>query len=368
MRTRNAAVLAAMAVFWTVVFFRHHIHELGEVALTYGTFYRLLHGHPDILYRHPKNSSWILSEPEALESPASSLPPLLDAVVVPKIIHQIALGNASVSRHQAAITSCTDLHPEWTHQLWTDANATAFITEFYPDILPHYTGYAQNIQRANILRYALLHHSGGIYVDLDVTCRVALDSTPIVRLPYVSPGAHPAGVNNAFIAAEPGHPFLTQLLENVPSHDLHWALPMRIPYVENMLSTGCMFYSNQWMEYVRDVLRGRQSRKVYILSDEHGDMASHMLRGKVTTPIFVHGGASSWHGWDAALFLAIGEHYSFYLGLLCIATAVAFGAAYLCTASRRSYRRRCRLFGGVAARNSWSPTRPRKPSIGQSMV
>ncbi|KAH0490912.1 hypothetical protein TgHK011_002359 [Trichoderma gracile] len=359
MRTRNIVALAAIALFWVVFLFRRHIHELGEIALTYSTFYPLLHRHPDILYRHPENVTELPSEA------SSTLPP----VVVPKIIHQIALGNASVAKYQAAISSCTDLHPEWEHRLWTDVNATAFIAEFYPDILPHYTGYAQNIQRANILRYALLHHSGGIYVDLDVTCRVALDSTPIVRLPYVSPGAHPAGVNNAFIATEPGHPFLTQLLENVPSHDLHWALPMRIPYVENMLSTGCMFYSNQWMAYVRDVLAGRQTSKVYILSDEHGDMAPHMLRGKVTTPIFVHGGASSWHGWDAALFLTIGEHYTFYLGVLFVALTFVFFAAYFFTTSRRSYRRRCRFFSfGGSSRNSWSPTRQRKPSISQSVV
>lgn len=361
MRARNIVVLTAIAVFWFTVLFRRHIHELGEIVLTYSTFYPLLHNHPDILYRHPENAS--STDPE---SSFSSLGP----VVVPKIIHQIALGNASVSKYQAAITSCTDLHPDWQHNLWTDVNATAFIAEFYPDILPHYTGYAQNIQRANILRYALLHHSGGIYVDLDVTCRVPLDSTPIVRLPYVSPGAHPAGVNNAFIATEPGHPFLTQLLENVPSHDLHWALPMRIPYVENMLSTGCMFYSNQWMSYVRHLMKGRLSRPVYILSDEHGDMAPHMLRGKVTTPIFVHGGASSWHGWDAALFLTIGEHYTFYLGLLFVILTVLFLGAYFWTTSKRSYRRRCRLFpfGRVASRSSWSPTRGRKPSISQSMV
>ncbi|KAL7893181.1 glycosyltransferase family 32 protein [Trichoderma sp. SZMC 28014] len=368
MRTRSIVALAAMAVFWLVVFFRRHIHELGEIVVTYSTFYPLLNSHPDLLYRHPENSSTTLLQ--SLEDPTSASS-TLNPVVVPKIIHQIALGNASVAKYQAAISSCTALHPDWKHQLWTDVNATAFIAEFYPDILPHYTGYAQNIQRANILRYALLHHSGGIYVDLDVTCRVPLDETPIVRLPYVSPGAHPAGVNNAFIATQPGHPFLTQLLDNVPSHDLHWALPMRIPYVENMLSTGCMFYSNQWMAYVRDFNKGRQSAKVHILSDEHGDMAPHMLRGKVTTPIFVHGGASSWHGWDAALFLTIGEHYTFYLGILFIALTVIFGAAYICTTSRRSYRRRCRLFGfgGVAAaRNSWSPSRQRKPSISQSMV
>ncbi|PTB61413.1 hypothetical protein BBK36DRAFT_1164052, partial [Trichoderma citrinoviride] len=88
MRTRNIVALAAIALFWIVFLFRRHIHELGEIALTYSTFYPLLHKHPDILYRHPENVTELSSE-----ASTSTLPP----VVVPKIIHQIALGNASVA-------------------------------------------------------------------------------------------------------------------------------------------------------------------------------------------------------------------------------------------------------------------------------
>ncbi|KOS21112.1 Inositol phosphoceramide mannosyltransferase 3 [Escovopsis weberi] len=350
MRGRTVIAIGAVLTFWAVLYFRFHIHELGEIVVTYSTFYPLLHRHPDILYRHPEN------ETSLANSTLASAP-----VVVPKIINQIALGNASVSKYRAAIQSCTDLHPGWKHQIWSDQNATDFMAEHYPEILPHYINYPQNIQRANILRYALLHHAGGIYVDLDVTCRVALDDTPLVRLPFVSPGAHPAGVNNAFIAAQPGHPFLEQLLGNVPSHDLKWGLPMRIPYVENMLSTGCMFFSNQWMAYVRALLAGRQDQSVFILSDENGDMAPHMLRGKVTTPIFVHGGASSWHGWDAALFLTIGDHYLLYLtGLF-----TTVGLLWVCLQLRRSHRHRgCCFFGRMSSRGSGSPVRrERKPSI-----
>lgn len=360
MRARHLAALGAVATLWLILYLRHHITELGEILLTYSTFYPLLHRYPDLLYRY---------QPTA----PSSTPSSSKSQVVPKIINSIALGNSSLFKYQAAIHSCTSLHPDWEHRIWTDVNATAFIAEHYPLILPHYTGYAQNIQRANILRYALLHKSGGVYVDLDVTCRVALDTTPLVRLPFVSPGAHPAGVNNAFIAAQPGHPFLAQLLEAVPSHDLHWGLPMRIPYVENMLSTGCMYYSNQWMSYVRGLVAGRNDQRVYILSDENGNMDPHMLRGKVTTPIFVHGGASSWHGWDAAMFLMIGEHWLLYLTILLVVLGLAVGLPIcLCTGSRRrmQFRRRCWFWGG-SNRNSWSPTRrtrERKPSISESRV
>lgn len=324
MRTRRLMVLTAILTFLLILALHQHLYELGEVIRIYGAFHRLIQQHPDLLYRYPER--------------------VAQAGSVPKIIHHIALGNGNLTKHDAARQSCRQLHADWKHQLWTDDNATSFISEHYPYILPHYTHYLQNIQQANILRYAVLFKFGGVYLDLDVTCRVALDSTPLMSLPLVTPGAYPAGVNNAFIAAQAGHPFLAELLGSVPSHDLYWGFPMRVPYVENMMSTGCMFFSNEWMAYVRQLLAGRQDQKVLILSDKHGDMGPHMLRGKVTTPIFTHGGASSWHSWDAALILVIGKHYMLLLAWLPIALALVASGLYFCAASRRrgSLRRKCR--------------------------
>ncbi|EMC95943.1 glycosyltransferase family 32 protein, partial [Baudoinia panamericana UAMH 10762] len=175
----------------------------------------------------------------------------------------------------------------------------------YPSIAPHYKRYARTIQQANSLRYALLHHYGGVYLDLDITCLEPLNN--LMHLPLLTPGAYPAGVNNAFILARPRHGFLSSLLENLPRHDLRWPMP----YVENMLTTGCMYLSNIWMEYVRNLLAsdGAEEDRVYILADQHGAPEPHMLRGKVKTPLFEHGGASSWHDWDAAAVVLIGTHY-----------------------------------------------------------
>ena len=204
------------------------------------------------------------------------------------------------------------MHSNWTHHLWTDERANAFMAEYYPHIFQHYQGYKQSIQRANILRYALLERFGGVYLDVDVTCLQPLDD--LRHLPFITPGAYPAGVNNAFILARPGHGFLKHLLAGVESRDLSWGMP----YIENMLSTGCMFFSNRWMSYVRSLMgaRGKEADQVYILADPTGNMDPHMLRGAVTTPLFRHGGASSWHGWDAAAIVLIGKHYVYFLSMV----------------------------------------------------
>ncbi|KAK0385955.1 hypothetical protein NLU13_7130 [Sarocladium strictum] len=316
MRARTVKYVAIAAVLLVFLSLYEHIRQVGEVVRTYATFHRMIRTNPDLLYRYP----------QAVDSKP----------VVPKKMHLIALGNANLTKYKDAIQTCRDLHGDWEHNMWTDDNATEFLTAHYPDIVPHYTGYHQNIQRANILRYALLHHFGGVYLDLDVSCHVVLDDTPLVKLPFVSPGAHPAGVNNAFIATKPGHPFLGLALANVPRYDMYWGLPMRIPYVENMLSTGCMYFSNRWMDYARDLLAGSGLDRVYILANEEGDMAPHMLRGKITTPIFTHGGASSWHGWDAAMLLLIGNHYMIFLfGAVVLVSAVTAFIFYRCVNGRK---------------------------------
>ncbi|KAM3514411.1 hypothetical protein MY11210_001965 [Beauveria gryllotalpidicola] len=291
MRTRLVGIVAIFGILVALIAIRRHVSILLDIARTYSTFYPLLQSHPDLIYRYPA--------------------PALAVQAPPKIIHSVALGNVSIDKYHDAMRSCRQLHSGWEFKHWTDANATDFIRQHYTKVFPHYSHYYQDIQRANVLRYAVLHHYGGVYLDLDVTCLVALDSTPLMHLPFVSPGAHPAGVNNAFIVSHKGHGFLSHLLRSVPSHDLHWGLLFRLPYIENMFSAGCMFFSNMWMSYARTLVSGRALDKVHVLGDENGRLAPHMLRGVVTTPLMAHGGASSWHGWDAAVMVTIGRYYLF---------------------------------------------------------
>ncbi|KAF2720103.1 glycosyltransferase family 32 protein [Polychaeton citri CBS 116435] len=227
-----------LTLFALISLARNHIRDLSEIVRTYATFNHL---HLNI-YTFPR------TEEQALQD-----------------VHE----EASTAKYQEAIDSCTSLHPGWEYQIWTDDNATCF-------------GYEQTIQRTNILRYLLLHYYGGVYLDLDITCRI----------------------NNAFILSKPQHAFLTQLIERIPGHDLSWPFP----YVENMLTTGCMFISNMWMQYMRHDAQHEITEKLFVLADQDGGLEAQMLRGNVTTPLFEHGGASSWHGRDAAFFVTVGQH------------------------------------------------------------
>lgn len=231
------------------------------------------------------------------------------------------------SRYDAAHQSCVALHPGWEFKLWTSEAATSFVSQEYPSILAHYQSYRQTIQRTNILRYLVLHHYGGVYLDLDISCRQSLESLRSVG--WLTPAAHPAGINNAFIISPEHHPFLTSLIARIESHDLWWPTP----YVENMLSTGCMFIS---MEYARFGGWDKEAAGLHILALD-GKVEPQMLRGHVVTPLFEHAGASSWHRWDGQMMLIAGQYWRALLALLALVMALITGAC-LWRLSRKSSR------------------------------
>lgn len=67
------------------------------------------------------------------------------------------------------------LTPLSEYMLWTDETAREFVKTFYPAHLHMYDSYKYPIQRADSIRYFVLHHFGGVYMDLDIGCRRRLD-------------------------------------------------------------------------------------------------------------------------------------------------------------------------------------------------
>lgn len=51
--------------------------------------------------------------------------------------------------------------------MWTESASRSFIQAEYPWFLDAYDGFRFPVQRVDTLRYFLLRHFGGIYMDLD---------------------------------------------------------------------------------------------------------------------------------------------------------------------------------------------------------
>jgi len=88
---------------------------------------------------------------------------------LPKIIHQQWKSEHVPEKFAKWRKKWFDLYPEpeYTHMLWTDTNGRELIEEHYPWFIETYDDYKHNINRADAVRYFILHHYGGIYADLD---------------------------------------------------------------------------------------------------------------------------------------------------------------------------------------------------------
>lgn len=209
---------------------------------------------------------------------------------VPKIIHQTWKDDNIPQKWQAARQSCIDLHPDYEYKLWTDASADAFVQDHYPTLARTYVRYPYVIQRADAIRYALLHHYGGIYIDLDIVCLHPLDF--LRSYGFVMPKTWPVGFSNDFLVGTPGHPFLQKMVDNLPSSN--WWLFSK--YATVMFSTGPMFVTAQANSF-------RPKKDLAVLPDA--------MYGKYVAssdPLFLHLHGSSWHGDDAKSVLWFLRH------------------------------------------------------------
>lgn len=216
--------------------------------------------------------------------------------LVPPILHHIFLGKPrhemppswSISRD-----ACLDYHPNYTHHFWDDESAQKFMSSHYPWFLQRWLNYKYPIQRADSLRYFLLHHYGGIFLDLDLECLRSLG--PLRQFPVVNIAAVPAGISNGFMMALPQHPFLGQVISALALYDRTW---FWIPYAAVMFSTGPMFLSAEHARFTTYHSPGSSASapSLAVLDNPY-----HRLSGPVKTPLFRHLGSSSWHNDDAKL-------------------------------------------------------------------
>ena len=183
--------------------------------------------------------------------------------------------------------------------LWTDASSREFIAENYSWFLDTFDAYKYPIQRADAIRYFILHHYGGVYLDLDIGCLRPLD--PLLVFPVILPKTIPVGVSNDLIFAEKGHPFMAQTIHNLVTFDHNWILN----YPTVMFSTGPMFLSAQYGIYTASNPTSLETLgEVRILPKS--------LYGKNAQPFeaphsfFAHFYGSSWHADDAAFIGFLG--------------------------------------------------------------
>jgi mannosyltransferase OCH1-like enzyme len=198
--------------------------------------------------------------------------------IIPKIVHHTWKDANIPEKWKHSYQSCVEKYPEYEFMLWTDEESDKFIKENYNWLYSTYVSYWYPIQRADAIRYLVLYHFGGIYLDLDIGCRDrSLDDLRI--FPAIIPKTKPIGYSNDMLAAHPKHPFFEQLINNLS----RWNGWFVFPYLTVIFSTGPMYLNIQyWATAIGDI---------WILPPE--------LYSEGSERYFSHYEGSSWHSWDA---------------------------------------------------------------------
>ncbi|KAI0771563.1 nucleotide-diphospho-sugar transferase [Trametes elegans] len=271
-----------------------------------------------------------ITEPEVNRVLNHSLPAPPERI--PRIIHQTWKSETLPAKWENVSQGCRDMMPDYEYKLWTDASAREFIAEHYSWFLDAFDNYKYPIQRADAIRYFVLYHYGGIYIDLDIGCLRPLD--PLLVHPIILPKTIPVGVSNDLMFAEKGHPFMGQTIHSLISFDYNWVLN----YPTVMFSTGPMFLSAQYGAYTSS----------HPPTPEHpgGELRvlPKSLYGKNAKPgeaphsFFSHYYGSSWHADDAAFIGFLGKWGK---GLMWIGLVVLIGGlirlAFAPSPKKRSY-------------------------------
>lgn len=190
-------------------------------------------------------------------------------------------------------------------QFWTDESSLTFVAENYPSYLDTYTSYPHPIQRADALRYFILYHFGGIYMDLDITPRRYLD--PLLTLPAFACLTTPTGISNDALGAAPGHPFFLYVINSLRKYNRNWYSP----YITVMSSTGPLFLSLVWKEWL-DSGRSMGSGRVRVLVPEGRGYG-----------FFINIQGRSWQGADEKFVAWLERHWLLDIVLAIMAVVVA---------------------------------------------
>lgn len=171
---------------------------------------------------------------------------------IPSIIHFIFFENLYEthldrtlipSTGSKAPEICRNHNPDFTITTWNATAARELLETHYPWFLPTYDSYPYPIQRVDAIKYFVLYHFGGIYMDLDIACRRPL--TPLMKFPAWFPKASPLGVNNDLMASRAKHPVVEKMIHRLSARN-KWLV---FPYVTIFWSTGPQFAGDIFKEW-----------------------------------------------------------------------------------------------------------------------
>lgn len=307
-------------IFWAILF----LTAVGYVISRLLTFKQIFFQHAGLE----------LTQAQALDAyKDDSGPNRTRTQYIPKIVHQVFHnwhdpGNDTLPADWAEnVRKCSKLSPDFEFKLWTEKASRDFIEKEYPWFLRTYDGYHHKVQRVDAVRYFLLLHYGGLYMDLDNGCLANLE--PLLYYPvFVVDGARGALSNN-ILGAMPNHPFWTHLTMSLMPYNYNYIFP----YITISYASGQWFETAVWESYhallPKPSANPEIEHRLYRLLMDNRPTADKWI-------FFTQERGGSWDNWDNVLFAEIGEHLFLFFLILFGSLGLVSWIGLRCTRKYRS--------------------------------
>lgn len=187
---------------------------------------------------------WAILERMYLKNYAIALDHYTDPI--PKIIHQIWLGSEVPEKLTAWRESWQKFNPDWECHLWEDGSEKIILDSNRLDIFYSITNMGQ---RSDFLRYHILNHFGGIYVDTDFECLKSFDT--LSYLSFFTGVGYPRRpeLYIGLIASIPHHPIIENIVSSMTEiRQGGWK--------DIFETTGSYFFTRKFFETVGEYMQG----------------------------------------------------------------------------------------------------------------
>jgi hypothetical protein len=178
---------------------------------------------------------------------------------IPHRFHFIWLGGLLPEKFVPYVRSWQEVNGlSWKYKNWGDEvlKALWIPDELYP-YLHNASAYAPGFEgqfKADILRYLILLRYGGVYVDVDFEAQKPLapllEGVQAFAAWEEEPSAdHHGWINNAIMGCVPGHPWMKQVVENLPARieEMH-----RAGVVRPNIMTSPQYLTPQTLEFQKN--------------------------------------------------------------------------------------------------------------------
>ncbi len=146
---------------------------------------------------------------------------------IPKKIHQTWFSGPVPAGYHAWQRSWQEHHPQWEYKLWTLDDVRALDLRAR-DVFEHATSIAT---KADIARYEILYHEGGLYVDMDMECLKPFDIFHHCCDLYAPLLGQESEI--CLLGSKPKHPLLNMILESIKKSN-----PKCINFFKILKNTG----------------------------------------------------------------------------------------------------------------------------------